>query len=158
MTSDDALKSGKEVVVVLPVREAKVLLQLRDLKDGIDCAGLWGFFGGAIELAESPEDAAMREIVEELGHEPSILYPLGLTRLKDQGNLISYAYWYPFEIDPEKIVQAEGMDMAWAGLDEVESGKVYSEKFKKHFSVAGNGYMQAVIRKALAYDVDHASY
>ncbi len=42
------------------------LLQLRDNKKGIFFPGHWGFFGGAIERNETPKQAIIREIKEEI--------------------------------------------------------------------------------------------
>ncbi len=46
--------------------EGKVLLQKRG------DSGLWGFPGGAIELGESPQAAAVREVEEETGLKVSV--------------------------------------------------------------------------------------
>ncbi len=56
---------AKSVVVILPYRERRVLMQLRDDKEGIAFPGKWGFFGGGIEPGESPEGAARRELAKE---------------------------------------------------------------------------------------------
>lgn len=49
--------------------ESSFLLQLRSAS--VDYGGTWGIPGGAIRVGESPEDAAKREILEELGQFPS---------------------------------------------------------------------------------------
>ena len=46
--------------------KGKLLLQKRDLKKSIYFPGLWGVFGGACEKNESPSEAIIREIYEEL--------------------------------------------------------------------------------------------
>lgn len=45
----------------------QVLLQLRDDKPDIPFAGMWTFFGGAVEEDETHEQAVHREVQEELG-------------------------------------------------------------------------------------------
>jgi len=52
-------------------REGKVLLQLRDDNPTIRYPNLWGTFGGQIEEGETPEEAIVRELGEELGYELS---------------------------------------------------------------------------------------
>ena len=56
----------KPAVVVLPYVNKRVLMQLRDTKQGISFPGFWGFFGGAIEEGEAPEETAERELFEKL--------------------------------------------------------------------------------------------
>jgi 8-oxo-dGTP pyrophosphatase MutT (NUDIX family) len=57
----------KQAAVLLPYRDGKVLMQLRDEKEGIVCPGQWGFFGGEVELGETPIECARRELREEIG-------------------------------------------------------------------------------------------
>lgn len=55
--------------------EGRVLLQQRDDKPGLAFAGMWTFFGGAVEDGETPEQAVYREVAEELGwHTPKLTY------------------------------------------------------------------------------------
>ena len=51
--------------VALIDRDGRVLLSQRP--NGKDMAGLWEFPGGKVEANESPEDALIRELEEELG-------------------------------------------------------------------------------------------
>jgi 8-oxo-dGTP diphosphatase len=54
------------VAMVILHREGRVLLQLRDSEPRVYAAGMWGIFGGHVEEGETPEEAARREIEEEL--------------------------------------------------------------------------------------------
>ncbi|MBS3072513.1 NUDIX domain-containing protein [Candidatus Pacearchaeota archaeon] len=45
----------------------KILLQLRDNSPKISNPNKWGIFGGGVERSETPEQAAIRELKEELG-------------------------------------------------------------------------------------------
>jgi 8-oxo-dGTP diphosphatase len=49
-------------------KEGKVLLQLRDDDPAIRYPNLWGTFGGQVEEGETPEEAIVRELDEELGY------------------------------------------------------------------------------------------
>jgi 8-oxo-dGTP diphosphatase len=53
------------VAAALPNSEGRVLLQQRP--EGTAMAGLWEFPGGKVEPGESPEEALVRELHEELG-------------------------------------------------------------------------------------------
>jgi 8-oxo-dGTP diphosphatase len=57
----------KQVVgAVIYNRHGEILLQQRDDKPGLPYAGHWTFFGGAVEAGETPDDAIVRELQEEL--------------------------------------------------------------------------------------------
>ena len=60
------INDNKEVVTIIPYVDGKVLLQLRDPKPDIIFPGQWGFFSGSIEEDETQEQAAWRELWEEL--------------------------------------------------------------------------------------------
>lgn len=53
----------------LIIVEGQYLLQLRDNMQGIFFPSHWGCFGGASEMGESPLQALVRELKEELGLE-----------------------------------------------------------------------------------------
>lgn len=57
----------KDVAVVLIEDNAgRLILQLRDDKEGLIHANMYSFFGGAVEPGEQPAAAALRELSEEL--------------------------------------------------------------------------------------------
>jgi 8-oxo-dGTP diphosphatase len=47
----------------------EILLQLRDDKPGLVYPNCWGTFGGQIEEGETPQEALIREIREELDYD-----------------------------------------------------------------------------------------
>lgn len=53
------------VAAALVDRDGRLLVQQRP--DGLPMAGLWEFPGGKIEPGETPEQALIRELAEELG-------------------------------------------------------------------------------------------
>lgn len=53
------------VAAALVDRDGRLLVQQRP--DGLSMAGLWEFPGGKIEPGETPEQALIRELAEELG-------------------------------------------------------------------------------------------
>lgn len=59
-------------VAVLPFDHSGRLLLVRHAD-----TGLWGVLGGAIELDEAPEQAAIRETLEEVGVRPTITRLVG---------------------------------------------------------------------------------
>lgn len=65
--------------IIITNAEGKYLLQMRDGGKAIRDPLHWGFFGGGIEPNESPSDAALRELREELGIDvpTSIFHTIG---------------------------------------------------------------------------------
>ena len=58
----------KEIAQVLLFdREGRLLIYLRDSKPEIPFPDHWDFFGGHMEAGETPEQALVRELREELG-------------------------------------------------------------------------------------------
>lgn len=66
----DRLDFRDAVVAIIRVDDGRFLMQLRDDKPGIFYPDHWGLFGGAVEPSETPEQALMRELQEELGFVP----------------------------------------------------------------------------------------
>jgi len=64
-------KTRPQCGLILEDKNGRILLQLRDNKQGIDYPNKWGTFGGQIEEGETPEEAIKREIREELNYDLS---------------------------------------------------------------------------------------
>lgn len=115
---------SKKIILVSAValidKEGRVLLAQRP--EGKSMAGLWEFPGGKVEAGESPEDALVRELHEELGIETwnSCLAPL---------TFASHAYPEFHLLMPvfacrkwEGIPQPrEGQTLAWAKAQELRN-------------------------------------
>lgn len=124
-----------EVVVILPYTDSKVLLQLRDIKDSIPFPGCWGFLGGSIGAGETPDNAAERELFEEIGYKPEVMYKIGLDIIPELKNLHSHAFCCPLAIPVEEIKFREGLDVGLFSLEEIMTGELYSHKMGKSFVV-----------------------
>ena len=60
------------------LHEGKVFIQRRNEKDV--WGGLWEFPGGCVEPGETPEQAVVREWMEEVGFKVAIVRPLDVIR------------------------------------------------------------------------------
>jgi 8-oxo-dGTP pyrophosphatase MutT (NUDIX family) len=55
--------------LIIENAKGEILLQLRDDKPGLEYPNCWGTFGGQIEEGETPQEALIREIKEELDYD-----------------------------------------------------------------------------------------
>ena len=58
----------KIAAIILKNKKGQILLYLRDNKPNIPFPRHWDLFGGYIEEGETPEDALVREVKEELAY------------------------------------------------------------------------------------------
>ena len=138
---------SKKVVVVLPVFGDLVVMQLRDQNRNIDAPGCWGFFGGAIGPDESPLEASIRELYEELHIQPETLYPLGCEVVSDLNGLVAYAFCCHVK-DPSQVILGEGTDLAWVSTPEILRQRIYSPKMKHYFPVVKTYLIEMMVRRA----------
>lgn len=113
-----------EVAVAILYQDGKLLLQLRDDIPGIAYPGKWAFFGGHIELDETPEFALERELQEEIGYTPSTFSKFGCYT---DVAVIRHVFYAQLSVDVKDLVLKEGWDMALLTPDEIRVGSHYSE-------------------------------
>lgn len=140
-------------VIVLPYVDSKVLMQLRDIKEGINFPGYWGFFGGAIEEGESPEHAVQRELFEEIGFKSESMHKLGEYNLPDLGNVLIHYYYCEFTSSVDRIHLNEGLDFALVPFEEVMSGKIYSIKEKRYFPLAAPAFTRDIVMRKFLNEI-----
>jgi 8-oxo-dGTP pyrophosphatase MutT (NUDIX family) len=114
------------VVVLLP-ETREVLLQKKtfDYPSLHYEGGRWTIFGGAIELNENPEDAARRELKEELGMEGILKFSHNGSYYvpnKSEGN--KHVYVYETDRDMKKYRIGEGAGIAIFAMLELKDIKI----------------------------------
>jgi 8-oxo-dGTP diphosphatase len=137
----------KQAAVILPYRDGKVLMQLRDEKEGIDYPGQWGFFGGEIEPGETPIECARRELREEIGVESETLFPLGADQVAAPYEMVLHAFYVNLPIEPQRIRLQEGADCGLFSLDEIRTGMLPAPRLRNSFPVISNPYVSYIITK-----------
>jgi len=113
-----------ECAGVIFENSGRLLLQLRANSKNINNPNLWGIFGGFMEQGETPEQAVIREIKEELDitlNKRDIKFVAKI----EYGGLIRYIFRSSFPIDFSKVTLNEGQDMEFFSLDEIfQSDKI----------------------------------
>jgi 8-oxo-dGTP diphosphatase len=108
-------ESMRHVHVVAGVlRDARGRILLARRTEGRDLAGLWEFPGGKVEPGESPEDALVRELREELGIEAVVGGPVARVAMAYPGkHLLLDVREVAFGGQPRGL---EGQALAWVPL------------------------------------------
>lgn len=124
------MKIRKVALIVFYDNDKRILLQDRT---GISKWGEeWGFFGGAIEKGETPEQALVRETKEELTFDLKEFKHVK----KFEGNIpevkvIAEVFVAPIKNNFKKFKQQEGQNMKLFTLDKAEKLKMVSAVDKK---------------------------
>ena len=116
-------KSPVEVAIAILPHEGKFLMQLRDNIPTILYPGLWGLFGGHIEVGETPEIAVEREIIEEIGYQ--IINPHKFGCYNDD-RVIRHVFYAPLTVSIDKLILTEGWDLGLISPAQIEAGFAYS--------------------------------
>src|SRR3989338_6706477 len=114
------MKGRRVSLIVFYNQEGKILLQDRR---GIAKRGEhWGYFGGGIEAGESPEQALVREVEEELGYKLEDFEYFGRLKntLPDGYTIDRYVFTSPLGKKTESFALKEGRGMKLFSLDEAE--------------------------------------
>ena len=97
----------------------KLLLQLRDQKQTIFYPGVWGLFGGGVDVGEKPIDALKRELLEEIGLEiksAKLLFSWN----HDKYNSILHFFLVPLTVELEKLCLNEGQGMDLFSIEQIK--------------------------------------
>lgn len=115
------LHSG--VIVFIVNDKKQVLLERRSLKEEY-ASGKWALLGGHVKAHESKEDAAIREIFEEIGLKvnKNDLKPFGNKDIDiDKPAHIFYFYYVKFLLNENEfdLDKSEVSEVKWFDIDEV---------------------------------------
>ena len=137
------------VALAMLQREGLWLLQLRDDDDTIIYPGHWGLFGGHLEAGETPMEAVMRELNEEICWTPQS--PPQHWFSNNNGTRMVHVFRGTLDVSIEALKLQEGQDLRLTSLEEMESGLVWSERREEQRPVApGLGIViQRLIKESL---------
>ncbi len=111
------------VVILLENTHGQIAFQLRDDNPDILYPNYWGLFGGWMEVGESPQQAAVREVREELGY---LVNPSSLVYLTVyiDGEVTSHLFHYSVADDLQDVTLMEGRAIRFMTLADIEKQRV----------------------------------
>ncbi|MFF5128129.1 NUDIX hydrolase [Streptomyces syringium] len=104
------------IAAAIVVHHGRVLMVQRRVKEG---ELLWQFPAGEVETGESPEEAAVREALEETGVTVKPVEILGERTHPKTGRHMSYVACSLLSGDARVADEDELSDFAWAGLTDI---------------------------------------
>lgn len=108
--------------VILFNRRGELLLLLRDDIPTIGHPGHWNIVGGAVEEGETPEEAALREMEEEIGVRLAGVSLFRLYHIAGEGRprpVPYYVYWSRLDRPLEELTLGEGQAMRFFPPEEL---------------------------------------
>ncbi len=114
-----------EVAIAILYREGKFLMQLRDEIPTIVYPGHWALFGGHLEPGETPKEAMLRELEEEINYQTTNIVKFACYQ---NTRVIRHVYHAPLTVSVDKLILGEGWDLALLTPEDIERGYSYSEK------------------------------
>lgn len=115
----------KIAAIILENDNGEFLLYLRDNKPGIPFPNHWDLIGGHVEEGETPEEALVREVMEELGIELKDyrFFRIYECTSGDAYPNIKYIYSGRINIPIEEITLYEGVRAAYFSREEIPEVK-----------------------------------
>lgn len=113
------------VAIAILYRDDKFLFQLRDDIPNIVYPAHWGFFGGHLDPGETPHEAVMRELQEEIAYTPPTISDFGCY---SDPRVERHVFHAPLTVELDQLILQEGWDMALLTPAQVRQGSHYSPK------------------------------
>ena len=108
----------KQASKAIITQHNEYLLQLRDDHPGIFYPNQWSFFGGELEIGETPWQALQRELSEELEWRPKEGRFLYQWTNPDHSSCVHF-FVVPFESARDQLVLHEGQDLRWFSIETI---------------------------------------
>jgi 8-oxo-dGTP diphosphatase len=112
-----------EVALAILTQDGKFLMQLRDDIPTIIYPGVWGLFGGHMEIGETPEIAIKREILEEINYQPGEFAKFACY---SDSRVVRHIFYAPLTVELDRLNLQEGWDLGLLTPAQILAGTAYS--------------------------------
>ena len=112
------------VANIIENRQRKILLLLRDDDPGISYPNHWTLVGGKVEDDETPETAAHREMLEEIGVDTDVTFWKRYDRQHPFAIVDQHIYIGKIDLPRESLILGEGQDVRFFNFNEIKHLKI----------------------------------
>jgi 8-oxo-dGTP diphosphatase len=110
--------------IIIENRQKEILLLLRDDKPTISYPNYWTLVGGKVEEGETPESAAHREMLEEIGVDSELTFWKRYDRQHPNVVVDQHIYLGKIDVPREFLVLGEGQDIRFFDFNEIKKLKI----------------------------------
>jgi len=132
----DSYRSPSVTVDAVAARKTDDGLELLMIERGPDpsvWAGLWAFPGGFVDYGEDPEDAVLREMLEEtgiVGDNPRILHVLGAPERDPRKHCVGLFYLVEADLKAEPQGADDAVSAAWIPISDLSAENVAADHMR----------------------------
>jgi len=132
----DDYRSPSVTVDAVAARETSDGLELLMIERGPNppvWAGMWAFPGGFVDYGEDPEDAVLREMLEETGmtgSDPRILHVLGAPGRDPRKHCVGLFYLVDADLEAEPRGADDAVAAAWVPIVELNAENVAADHLR----------------------------
>ena len=108
------------VAIIIENAKGEILLLLRDDKPNISFPNYWTLVGGKVENDETPEMAAHRELLEEIGVDIDLTFWKRYDRQHPKAIINQHIYLGKIDIPCESLTLGGGQDVRFFNFHEIK--------------------------------------
>jgi 8-oxo-dGTP diphosphatase len=112
------------VAIIVENNQQEILLLLREDKPDIACPNHWTLVGGRVDAGETPEMAAHREMLEEIGADAELVFWKRYDRVHPRAIVDQYIYLCQLNVPVESLILGEGQDFRFFSRHETNDLKI----------------------------------
>ena len=135
MVDDDVFRNPALAVDAISLRGDPGVVEVLMIRRGAEpWKGSLAFPGGFVDLGEDPEEAVLRELLEETGvsgREPQLFAVRGAPDRDPRKHIVSIFYLVEVDVDSVPEAGDDASDAVWVELEALEAGDVAGD----HISV-----------------------